>query len=259
MKHLFIFTSILVATFLSGNDNLPLTWDNKAIPLKNDSQAMSIATKTFIFTSSKNYYKVDPKKKYRLSGKFKLQSPIPKKAGKLKFGIQTFDKFKRPILSEQTTTINNSTSTLLAAAEYGQRSVKIAHNKRWILVPNFSYIAFNVKDDYSDLPNRSVVAIAAIEKQDNYTEIIFKEPLREFFPAKSKVRLHQRLASFLYGGALNKPLSDEYVAFSGIFTGEQRGNLNNIFRKGTQFVQLIVMLEGQGTLIFKDIKFEEVK
>jgi hypothetical protein len=259
MKYLFFFTFILSATLLSANDNKSLTWDRKAVPVKNDPQAMSIATKSFVFTSSKNYYKVDPKKKYCLSGKFKLQTPIPSKPGKLKFGIQTFDKYKRPILSEQTTTINNSTSTLLAAAEYGQRSVKIANNKKWILVPNFSYIAFNAKDDYSDVPNRSVVAIAAIEKKGNFTEIVLKEPLREFFPAKSQVRLHQRLASFLYGGALNKALTGEYVAFSGVFTGEQRSSSNNIFRQGTCFVQLIVMLEGQGTLLFKDIKFEEVK
>ena len=259
MKLLFVFISIISTIFLIANDNSSIAWDRKAAPVKNDSKAMSIASKSFIFTSSKNYYKVDPKKKYRLSGKFKLQAPLPSKPGKLKFGIQTFDKFKRPILSEQTTAINNSSSILLLDAEYGQRSVNIANNKKWVLIPNFSYIAFNAKDDYSDLPNRSIVAISAIEKKDKYTEIIFKEPLREFFPKNSKVRLHQRLASFLYGGALNKPLTTEYVTCSGIFTGEQRGGNNNIFRQGTQFVQLIVMLEGQGTLLFKDIKFEEVK
>ena len=77
--------------------------------------------------------------------------------------------------------------------------------------------------------------------------------------AHSNVRMHHRLASFLYGGALNRDLTEDYQEFSGVFTGEQRGMSHNIFRKGTAFIQIVVMIEGNGTLEFKNIKFEEIQ
>jgi hypothetical protein len=33
---------------------------------------------------------------------------------------------------------------------------------------------------------------------------------------------------------------------------------DDIFRKGTAFIQVVVMLEGAGTLELKNIKFEEI-
>ena len=255
-----LFTLPLLATMTLGAIEFKTgDWDKKARPVKSDPAAMSVSSKTLIYTTANPYIKIDPAKKYRLSGKFRLAAPIPAKAGKLKFGIQTYDQNKRPILPENTTVINRTATTLIKTAEYGQQSVEIADGKRWNIIPNFSYIAFNVKDDFSDLPNRTTVAITGIKKQpDGKAVLTLKEPLREFYPANTNVRMHHRLSSFLYGGALNKVLSGEWQEFSGPFTGEQHGMSHNIFRKGTQYIQVVVMLEGAGTLEFKDVKFEEL-
>ena len=235
-------------------------WDKKARQSKNDPAAMTISNKVVIYSVAAPYIPVDTAKKYRLSGSFRLVKPLAEKPGKLKFGIQTYDQNKRPILPEHTTVINNTATTLVSAAEYGQRKVTIANGKRWRIVPNFSYIAFNTKDDFSDLPNRSTIAITGIKVlPDGKAELELKEPLREFYPAGSNVRMHHRLASFLYGGALNRDLTEDYQEFSGVFTGEQRGMSHNIFRKGTAFIQIVVMIEGNGTLEFKNIKFEEIQ
>jgi hypothetical protein len=259
MKNLFVAllfasTCVLSAVELKNNQ-----WDKKARPSQSDPAALAISSKVVIYSLAAPYIPVDPAKKYCLSGKFRLAKPLAAKPGKLKFGIQTYDKNKRPILSEHTTVVNRTATTLVSDAEYGQRKVTVANGKLWRIMPNFSHIAFGAKDDLSDLPNRSVVAITAIKQlPDGKAELTLKEVLREFHAAGSKVRLHHRLSAFLYGGALNKVLDTGFKEFSGVFTGEQHGVAHNIFRKGTAFIQVVVMLEGAGILEFKDIKFEEV-
>lgn len=259
MKKLFVTLPLLFACMLNAHEFKKTEWDSKARPSKNDPAAMTLSTKTVLYSIAAPYIPVDPAKKYRLSGKFRLVKPLAEKPGKLKFGIQTFDKDKRPIYPEHTTVINRTATTLAAAAEYGKRTVTIAAGKSWRIVPNFSYIAFDVKDDFSDLPNRTTVAITGIKQlPDGKAELQLKAPMRAFYAAGTKVRMHYRLAAFLYGGALNKALTADYQEFSGVFTGEQRGMSHNMFRKGTAFIQVVVMLEGNGTLEFKDIKFEEL-
>ena len=258
MKKLLIYLPVMFFCTVGAQELTKEQWDKKARPSKNDPAAMTISTKVVIYSIASPYIPVDPAKKYKLSGKFRLVKPLSEKPGKLKFGIQTFDLNKMPIQPENTTVINRTATTLVTPAEYGQRKVTIADGKNWKIVPNFSYIAFNVKDDFSDLPNRSTMAITGIKMlPDGKAELELKEPLREFFPAGSKVRMHHRLSAFLYGGALNQALTDEFQEFSGVFSGEQRGMSHNIFRKGTAFIQVVVMLEGNGVLEFKDIKFEE--
>lgn len=261
MKKMFVTLPLVLSCMLGVAQELTKEqWDKKARPSKNDPAAMTFSTKTVLYSIAAPYIPVDPAKKYRLSGKFRLVNPPAEKAGKLKFGIQTYDKNKRPIQPEHTTVINRTATTLVAAAEYGQSSVTVADGKTWRIVPNFSYIAFNVKDDFSDLPNRSTVAITAVKMQpDGKAVLELKEPLREFYAPGTKVRMHHRLAAFLYGGALNKVLSGEFQDISGEFTGEQRGFSHNAFRQGTAFIQVVVMLEGNGTLEFKEVKFEEVR
>ena len=260
MKKMLVTLPLVLSCILGAQELTREQWDKKARPSKNDPAAMTFSTKTVLYSIASPYIPVDPAKKYRLSGKFRLVNPPAEKAGKLKFGIQTYDKNKRPIQPEHTTVINRTATTLTAAAEYGQRSVTIANGKIWRIVPNFSYIAFNAKDDFSDLPNRTTVAITAVKIQpDGKAVLELKEPLHEFYAPGTKVRMHHRLAAFLYGGALNKVLSGEFQDISGEFTGEQRGFSHNAFRQGTAFIQVLVMLEGNGTLEFKDIKFEEVR
>lgn len=259
MKKLIILPTLLAAVVLNAVELPRGQWDKKARPVAGDPEAMSISHKIVIFSMATPYIPVDPAKKYRLSGKFRLAKPLAAKPGKLKFGIQTYDQNKRPVLGAHTTVINRTATTLVSAAEYGKRTVTIADGKGWRIVPNFSHIAFNVKDDFSDLPNRNVVAVTSVKLlPDGKAELQLKEPLREFYPAGSKVRMHHQLSAFLYGGALNQALTEEFQEFSGVFTGEQRGMSHSSFRQGTAFIQVVVMLEGAGTLEFKDIKFEEI-
>ena len=261
MKKMFVTLPLVLSCMLGVAQELTKEqWDKKARPSKNDPAAMTFSTKTVLYSFASPYIPVDPAKKYRLSGKFRLVNPPAEKAGKLKFGIQTYDKNKRPIQPEHTAVINRTATELTAAAEYGQSSVTIANGKTWRIVPNFSYIAFNAKDDFSDLPNRSTVAITAVKMQpDGKAVLELKEPLREFYAPGTKVRMHHRLAAFLYGGALNQTMTGEFQEFSGEFTGEQRGFSHKAFRQGTAFIQVVVMLEGNGTLEFKEVKFEEVR
>ena len=234
-------------------------WDKKARPVKGEPGVMSISTKTVVYTIAVPYIPVDPAKKYRLSGKFRLAKPLAAKPGKLKFGVHTYDRDKRPVEPEHSTVIARTETSLVSAAEYGQRQVTIADGRRWRIVPSFSYIAFNAENDFSDLPNRTTVAITDLKLQSGGRAVLtLKEPLRAFYAAGSRVRMHHRVAAFLYGGALNQKLDGEFRDFSGTFSGEQRGMAHDKFRKGTAFVRIVVMLEGDGVLEFRDVKFEEV-
>ena len=90
MKKMLVTLPLVLSCILGAQELTREQWDKKARPSKNDPAAMTFSTKTVLYSIASPYIPVDPAKKYRLSGKFRLVNPPAEKAGKLKFGIQTY-------------------------------------------------------------------------------------------------------------------------------------------------------------------------
>ena len=98
-----------------------------------------------------------------------------------------------------------STETVLAAdAKKGQRILKIKDADRW-QKPAYrrgTMVAFYVKPDSSDLPNRSLSSLIASISPDG--EVKLRYPLAASYPAGTPVRIHRDTCSFGIGSVYVK-------------------------------------------------------
>ena len=86
MKKMLVTLPLVLSCILGAQEFTREQWDKKARPSKNDPAAMTFSTKTVLYSIASPYIPVDPAKKYRLSGKFRLVNPPAEKAttGKVK-------------------------------------------------------------------------------------------------------------------------------------------------------------------------------
>lgn len=95
-------------------------------------------------------FPVDPAKKYKLSGKFRA---APGTAGEVfYFGFIPLDEKGRQIASEYVNVPKKGTDTELAApARKGDTVVKVKDASKWDMLTPWGVIAFNAKDDCSEI------------------------------------------------------------------------------------------------------------
>lgn len=138
---------------------------------------------------SKKVFQIDPEKYYVASVWVKAADNKPSYAY---FGLISFDASGREIQSENVSSFPNTETELAAPAEPGDTVIKVKNAASW---KNFTYcvVAFNVKDDKSDLPNRDLSSsITGIKKNEDVWEISLKKPLKNDYPAGTKIREHYK-------------------------------------------------------------------
>ncbi len=196
---------------------------------------------------------IDPAKTYRLCGSFKASVKAPQKSNYFFFGLSCNDSSNQYIHPAMINTVDGTETTLKKAANAGDTQIEIADNANWIL--NNGRVAFNVKTDYSDLPNHNIVPIKAIDGNT----ITLSKPLEKSYHAGTAVREHRTSDNYMY--CFQKwPLSDEnWADVKCVVSGESLyGITKDKFWHGTRSVQAI-MLTDQQNVLFKDIRLEEVE
>lgn len=114
------------------------------------------------------------------------------------------------------------TDTELAApARKGDTVVKVKDASQWDMLTPWGVIAFNAKDDCSDLPNRDVTQIAEkkIEKKGDVWEVTLKKPVAKDYPAGTRVRQQRFGATYLYTAGPGKKAPADWQEFSGNVQG----------------------------------------
>jgi len=214
---------------------------------------------TYLF--SKEQIKVDPAKKYRISGEFCLNGGKPVT---LYLGFVPYDKNKDQIRPNAVFGSNSTLTTVAENAKKGDKVIKVKDASKWNTKSQHSYIAFKAAKDYSDMPNRNSVPTAAPNARQvgSVWEIALKTPLKADIAAGTAVRQQFDGATYIYAAGSFKTVG-VWTSRSGIISGiAVNGIPANKFWKGTDTVRVLILATGGDKLSeteFKNVKVEEVK
>jgi hypothetical protein len=152
--------------------------------------------------SSKQIFKIDQDKKYKLSYSIKNKGTKP---SRFYLGFQALDANKKPIYSSQVHFYPNTETELIKDYKAGDKELFIKDGSKW-KKSSIACVAFNVDDsgNYKDIPNRNLTnhGITSIVKINGGWKIALTTPCRKSFLAGTKVREHKNwtYATFLDGG-----------------------------------------------------------
>ncbi|MBQ7206462.1 MAG: hypothetical protein IJS01_01560 [Lentisphaeria bacterium] len=216
-----------------------------------------------IFLRSKTSFAVDPAKKYAVSGEFRFPGTTP---NRFYLGLMPLNAKLLPIGPENIHVIPGTETTLAAPAAVGDTSVKIADGEKWDNKRFACAVAFNVKDDYADLPNATTAGMkkGSVKKNGDVWEIELEKPLKTAYAAGTRVRQHLCGGTFIYSTIRNKKdLSGDWQKFSGTITGLTKNTRSdNEFWPGTAKAYVIVLTTGGAddtAMEFRDLKVEEAE
>ncbi len=153
--------------------------------------------------------------------------------------LALYDAQKKLISTYSVYSVKNTETALVAEAPAGSDTVKIKDGANW---KTSGYIAFDVKSDFSDLPNRNTMEIKSVEKN----EIILKKPLEKTWPADTAVRQHKWGQLWLGHDAAVKSPGGEWTKISGVINGiVSKGVVKSgQFWPGAAFFRVIIHYRG---------------
>ena len=204
-------------------------------------------------TLSNAVFKVEPGKKYTISGEFRAVGVKTRQP--FFFGFMPLDVNGKRIETHYYRKLNGFEMTSLAApAAAGAKEIILKKAATWqALKPGQTYlVALNAADDDSDIPNSNIVMGTILNSGDK-SIVKLNRPLAKALEANSKVRLHTYGASFIY--AANGNLTDNWQKFSGTVqfdTGAVR------WAPGTVQAKIVILPAGRGgAMEFRNISITE--
>lgn len=201
-------------------------------------------------------FEVDPNAVYRLSGKFRSTDPAQKT---LFFGMEAMNGKGAVISSPAVFVIRGTETELVEELKKGDTTVTVKDASKWDRNSNARVIAFNVKDDFGDLPNMQFSPnIRKIEQADGVWKITLIRPSGSDFPAATRIRQHSHGMGRIYNAAFSKKMQGEqWQEFSGEISGiAPSGAPANQWWQGTKKARIIIA--GTPGIAFKDVKLEKV-
>ena len=210
---------------------------------------------------SAKFITLDPAKKYRITGEFRMKGGKP---NRVYLGFMPFDD-KGKWIPPNVVNGNNSTLTeVVADAKKGDQVIKVKDASKWNMKTPHSHLALGAKADYSDMPNRDLVTTLKpnAQQKDGAWEILLKQPLKKDVAAGTPVRQQLDGAAYIYTAG-TVILTDQWVTRKGTISGiADFGTPWGKMWKGTAKVKVLLLLtEGDNTseTLFRNIKVTEVK
>ena len=151
---------------------------------------------------SKQHVAVDKTKPGRLTLEYKLAPGA--KPDPFVVSLDVLDAKGIRIVGAHIFPIKTTETELAADAKKGDKTLKIKDASQWQDIPlkRGTMVAFNVKEDLSDLPNRTVSGL--IESVSPEGEVTLRVPLRVGYPAGTRVRVHRDIGSFGIGSTYRR-------------------------------------------------------
>ena len=229
-----------------------------------DGDSIIVKGSNFTLNSAKTLT-LDPAKKYRISGEFRLKEGT--ESGNLYLGFTPFDANGKQITSASVNAVAKSDTVVVKAAAEGDTVIFVKDASKWNMKTPFGFIAFNTKPDHSDLPNYDYVAVVSdgIKQNGDVWEIPLKQPLTKSVAEGTGVRQQTAGSSHIYAAYnLNNGLTGEWKVVSGVISGStsEFGIYKKELWHGTASVRiLIAMLNGKkGNVVeMKNLVVEEVE
>ena len=221
---------------------------------------------------------IDTSQTYVLKGRFKS---IGTDRSRLYFGFAPYDENKRLISVEEVTRYGNDE----VIGSFNSTSITVVDNMSgWNDYNTMAYqrsLGFYYNGDTTKLPDyvfkyipssfySRESATGAYKSGVNGGKIIIlntvlpSDVASKIIPGTTVVKNHSSGGTYLYSAASGVYLTNEWREFSGQVTGEGFGNNPNMFRQGTKYVKIIMLLNHRGgsgdvtinsEVIFDDISF----
>ncbi|MFA7231010.1 MAG: hypothetical protein WC071_07040 [Victivallaceae bacterium] len=177
------------------------------------------------------------------------------------FGLHMYDKDKKPINYNNVSVLPATETTLATAAAKGSKEISVVKNEAWPK-QKYSSVAFDIKDNYEDLPNFDLARVDKFVDDGTQYKVILKSPLKKDYPAETRVRLHAPWGTPFYWVASDW-MPVEWKQFSTVMKGEsQSGTPRDKFWKGTRYVRVFAWFGNynripgkEARLLVDDIKF----
>ena len=185
------------------------------------------------------YIEIEPDAAYEISAE--LCGEGDSQANRVDFGLALYDGKKQLIAHSQMAVVPGSNAVLLEAIPKGAKSLKVKDAGDWetLVKRGARIIAMNAKDDYSDLPNRTLCYF--IKKLTQEGDIISIELTNEAYygyPAGTKVRLH-RDGGYQWSLLEFHAMGNKWKTFKGSISGmAASGTPKNQFWKNAKYVRL---------------------
>lgn len=188
----------LGATEILFDGSDPQGWESKSrLPSEN---GITQSVLTYLPLLSKEFIPVEKGKKYTVSGEFRLQGP---QTAMVYFGLIPYTADGEAIPFAAIQAVSPRIALLAEPVKPGSKVIRVKNASDWNFVPNCR-LAFNAKEDKSDIPNLELSPVIAVSEivisEDGTAEIAFKTAIKKGFPADTPVRLHQSGNSYIYAG-----------------------------------------------------------
>jgi len=234
------------------------TWENNQIQISNANPHSGKNCFEMLgnWVTNSQIIAIDPLKSYKLSGWVKNTDT---KKRTVYLSLMPLDANKERIKCENVNSIANTETELAEACRAEDTVIKIKDANNWKFSENkLDLIAFNILNDYKDLPNFNISGGAVIKAEIKNTiwELTLDKACGKTYPAGTKVRQHQYASGFIYPVYQHEFNSADWKELTGEIKGMSKfGAGGNQFWAGTKYVQVII----GGMIYFDDIKFEEQK
>lgn len=268
---------LIISNGVNAREKVLLKWDSEVQALKKewkgevkyrniDGKLCGVVSNTTNILSKK-LIMIEAGKKYILSGNFKS---LGSKASKVSFGFKSFDKNKHYFNAINANVIAETMTTLTKECKKGDKIVLIKANKNWSTFnksPSHPYgIAFNARDDFSDLPNYEIAyKVIKLIRKDGNMELHLSTGVKKSYPTGTKIRAQSPMyGTHLYTTIRAKKIPSIWTAYSNSATLAEPGQMSlQYLRPGTVFVQIILILnsnkKNDEEIAFNDLTLKVVE
>ncbi len=187
---------------------------------------------------NKTLIPIDRSKTYLISGWFK--SKVPEQLSRTLLDVRYYTADKKTIKPRSVQPASN-VSELAQAAEKGATELLVTKNKWPRASRGILAIAFNAKEDLSDLPNFEFARIKKYTYADEGYKVTLYKPLTEGYPTGTKVRLHRYID---YPRVYSNNVPAKWIQMS--FTIGPDASKKHQFWPGAEYMQIVVFNHYKG-------------
>lgn len=229
--------SILLHTSFDDSDQwsfLGLREDNLAMDGRTGDLALKLDQRRVRLPSEP--IPIDPNGTYEIRAFFKAVPGSEETRGLL--GVTYLDKDGQPIAGFEVHAFPDTQTILTQPSQAGDTEVFLEEvPSAWPDEGNLA-IAFDARDDLSDIPNRNSYRIESSEPEGTGLRLHLREPLNTSFPAGTKVRCHGLANHAMAHFEASSHWEAHGVVISGLASpGDPREDLRSQFWPGTVAIQ----------------------
>ncbi|MBQ9336632.1 MAG: hypothetical protein IJS14_04975 [Lentisphaeria bacterium] len=212
----------------------PALWLQKSPNIQKTDDGLLIKGRAMLYTAK---FAVDPAKTYTV--KFEASSKqADGKPSWVLIGFDVYGKDGKQITSSHVGALKGTLTTVVEDAPKGATVIKLKDASKFRKVS--AVVAFDAKEDFSDLPNYNIAAVKDIAKNGDVWEITLAKPLAQDVKAGTSVREHG-MGGYLYTATPN--VKAELVSKTGTLKGiAKSGWLGSQWPAGTATVRFLLLV-----------------